>query len=258
MAAASAWPQDAKYPDWRGMWVRIGAGGRYDPAKPPMLGQQPPLTPEYQAIWQAHIAEARTGGQSYNEQVRCLPGGMPRMMMAYEPLETIITPDITYVEVSFNNEFRRIFTDGRDWPADSPASYSGYSIGRWVEKDGAGRYAELDVETRSLKGRRIFDPSGIPMHADNQTIIKERIYLDDADPDTLRDEITTIDHALTRPWTVTRSYHRMRNPIWIDHICAESNEYLVIDGQTYTLGPNGMLMPTRKDQPPPDLRNFKQ
>jgi hypothetical protein len=30
----------------------------------------------------------------------------------------------------------------------------------------------------------------------------------------LHDEITTYDHALTRPWTITRSYQRTPNPIW--------------------------------------------
>ena len=63
-ASTSAWSQEgAKFPDWKGQWVRIGAGGQYDPTKPPVRGQQPPLIPEYQAIWEANIAEARSGGQ---------------------------------------------------------------------------------------------------------------------------------------------------------------------------------------------------
>src|SRR5262245_41258919 len=97
-AGTSAWSQEsAKFPDWKGQWVRIGAGGQYDPTKPAVRGQQPPLTPEYQAIWEANIAEGRSGGQYYNTQVRCMPGGMPRMMMAYEPMEVIVLPEITYI-----------------------------------------------------------------------------------------------------------------------------------------------------------------
>jgi hypothetical protein len=42
---------ETKYPDWKGQWNRIGGGGQFDPTKPPGRGQQPPLTPEYQAIW---------------------------------------------------------------------------------------------------------------------------------------------------------------------------------------------------------------
>jgi hypothetical protein len=37
------------------------------------------------------------------------------------------------------------------------------------------------------------------MHEDNQTVVKERIYLDKADKDLLHNDLTTIDHALTRP-----------------------------------------------------------
>jgi hypothetical protein len=238
--------------------VRIGGGGQFDPDKPGGRGQQPPLTAEYRAIWEAHLAEAAAGGQNYNTQVHCLPGGMPRMMMAYEPMEIIITPDITYVQISFNNEFRRIYTDGRDWPKDEEPSYSGYSIGKWIDTDGDGRYDALEVETRNLKGPRIFDPSGIPLHKDNQTIVKERISLSAADADVLRDEITTIDHALTRPWTITRSYRRTRNPVWVEHICVENNVYVFIGEETYVISADGHLMPTKKNQAPPDLRYFNQ
>src|SRR5262245_56265521 len=70
-ATKGAWSQEsAKFPDWKGQWVRTGAGGQYDPSKPAGRGQQPPLTPEYQAIWEANIAEGRSGGQYYNPQVR--------------------------------------------------------------------------------------------------------------------------------------------------------------------------------------------
>jgi hypothetical protein len=38
-------------------------------------------------------------------------------------------------------------------------------------------------------------------HRDNQSVFKERIFLDKANANLLHDEITVIDHALTRPWT---------------------------------------------------------
>jgi hypothetical protein len=252
-AGAQALPQ---YPDWSGQWERIG-NGFFDPSKGPGRAQQPPLTAEYKAVWDANIAEMNAGGQSYNTQVHCLPGGMPRMMIAYQPMETIITPELTYIHIAFFHEFRRIYTDGRDWPADIKPTFSGYSIGRWVA-DGSGRYSTLEVETRALKGPRIFDPSGIPFHKDNQTIMRERFYLDQANPDILRDEITTFDHALTRPWTVVRGYTRERNHTWIEDICAENNQYVFLGGESYFLGADRNLMPTRKNQPAPDLRNFNR
>ena len=134
----------------------------------------------------------------------------------------------------------------------------GYSIGKWIDAEGNGRYDALEVETRNMKGPRAFEPSGIPLHSDNQTVVKERIYLDKDNPDILHDEITTIDHALTRPWTVHKKYRRERNPIWIEAVCSESNPHLRIGKENYMLSADGYLMPTKKGQEPPDLRYFRQ
>jgi hypothetical protein len=259
MAASGGRAQDAaKYPDFKGAWVRLNdiSGGSYDPSKRPGRAQQPPLTAEYQAVWEANLAERDRGGQYYNTQVRCLPGGMPRMMIAYQPLEVIVTPEVTHVHIGFFNEHRRIYTDGRDWPTTIKPTFSGYSIGRWLDEDRDGRYDVLEVETRGLKGPRIFDPSGIPLHKDNRTVMKERMFLDKANPNLLRDELTTMDHALTRPWTVLRTSERYPNPVWIEDQCGENNEYVFIRGESYLKGADGSLMPTRKDQPPPELRDF--
>jgi len=255
VAAVQAF-DEAKYPDWKGQWERIG-GGAFDAGKPPGRGQQPPLIAEYQAVWEANLAEEAAGGQSYNPMASCVPTGMPRMMIVYQPMEIIVTPDITYIPITFLRELRRIYTDGRDWPRTIVPSYAGYSIGRWIDQDGDGRYDVLEVETRGMKGPRLFEGSGIPLHRDNQTVVKERIFLDKADPSILRDEITVIDHALTRPWTVTRRYLRKRNPTWLEDVCAENNNYVFVGKESYFLSSDGYLMPTRKDQPPPDLRNFK-
>jgi hypothetical protein len=74
----------------------------------------------------------------------------------------------------------------------------------------------------------------------------------------LHDEITTIDNALTRPWTVTKNYIRIAGAqaVWGEWICAENNGHVEIAGQPYFLSADGLLMPTKKDQPPPDLRYF--
>ena len=113
----------------------------------------------------------------------------------------------------------------------------------------------LEVETRNLKGPRIFDPSGIPLHEDNQTIVKERIFLDKANPNILRDEITTIDNALTRPWTVKRPYRRIaaKQPIWSEYYCSEDNHHVQIGKENYVISGDGYLLPVRKGQPAPEL-----
>src|SRR5262245_5165393 len=258
MAAAQA--QDlSKYPDFSGQWRKPeGIGnGPWDVTKPAGRGQQAPLTAEYQAIYEAKLAERATGSLAGDPTARCIPHGMPRMMVAIYPMELIITPKITYV-LSDYNEPRRIYTDGRSWPKDIEPSFLGYSIGQWVDEDGDGRYDRLDVETRGFKGPRTFDGSGIPLHDDNQTMLTERISLDKADKDLLHIEITTIDHALTHPWTVVRPYRRDYNPIWLYVDCAENNHQIFIGKDSYMLSSDGYLMPTQKGQAPPDLRYFEQ
>ena len=222
-------------------------------------GQKAPLTPEYQKVFDANLADMADGGQGNVPSWYCVPQGMPMMMNAYDPVEFVVTPDVTYVLISHvNDSYRRIYTDGRKWSAEIEPTFAGYSIGKWVDEDGAGRYSLLEVETRNLKGPRAFDPSGIPLHKDNQTVVKERIYLDKANSDLLHDEITTIDHALTRPWTVMKNYRRNRNPRWVEAVCMEANPHVRIGKENYMMSADGYLMPAKKDQPPPDLRYFKQ
>ena len=248
---------DAKYPNFKGQWYRT-QGTQWDATKPPARGQQAPLTDEYKAVYEANLAEQRTGGQEYKPQVKCLPSGMPQMMVGYEPMEFIVTPEVTYMRMVYMHENRRIYTDGRSWPDKIEPTFAGYSIGKWVDVDGDGRYDVLEFETRGFKGPRIVDPTGIPLHADNQTVFKERFSLDPANADIVQDEITMIDNAYTRPWTVTRKYKRQPRYAWAEYVCQEHNTLLIIQKETYFIREDGMLMPSRKDQPPPDLRNFSR
>jgi hypothetical protein len=256
---------DAKYPDWQGAWARFvvrGLGGQpsFDQTKPWGLGQQAPLTAEYQKVLEDSIADQAQGGQgNFVEHAQCFPAGMPLMMVAFRPLEFVVTPQTTYVLVGGSDHYRRIFTDGRDWPKDIEPTYSGYSIGRWIDGNGRGRYDALEVETRGpFKGHRAYDATGLPLHFDNQSFM-ERIHLDKADPNLLHDEITVIDHALTRPWTVDKKYVRRLDPHpdWDEAYCAEGTALVTIGKDMYYLSGDGMLMPARKGQRPPDLRYFK-
>jgi hypothetical protein len=248
---------DAQYPDWSGQWKRPrGVAAQWDQTRPAGLAQRAPLTPQFQAMLEASIRDQATGGQGTDTHVSCLTNGMPRMMTVTFPIEVVILPDITYMHFEAFMP-RRIYTDGRGFPENEEPSYIGTSIGRWVDTDGDGRYDTLEIETRNFKGPRTYENSGLPLHPDNAGIIKERIYLDRRDPDLLHDEITSIDHALTRPWTVIKTYRRERQVLWEDYNCSENNNHVVIGDEPYFLSGDGYLMPTKKGQPPPDLRYFK-
>jgi len=256
---------DAKYPNLKGQWTRVivpGVRGQpsFDQTKSWGPGQGAPLTPEYQRVFEASLADQVNGGHGNNiDRARCGPSGMPHMMVSFRGFEVIVTPETTYILVGDQDQPRRIYTDGRAWPKEITPTYGGYSIGRWIDQDGDGRYDVLEVETKGFKGPRVFDSSGLPLHHDNQSVFKERFYLDQADPNILHDEITVIDNALTRPWTVDKRYTRDADPQveWFESVCVEYNGQVFIGKENYMLSGDGFLMPVRKDQPPPDLRYFK-
>ena len=259
MSLTDAPAQDAaKFPDLSGQWKRPpGVGIQWDQTKPIGLRQQPPLTAEYQAIFDASLADQAAGGTGNDDRFTCRSSGMPRIMTAVYPLEILIQPKTTYILFEYVMP-RSIYTDGRYWPANEEPALPGYSIGRWIGASGEGAFDTLEIETRNMKGPRDFDVDGLPLHKDDQTIIKERIFLDRSKPDLLHDEITTIDHALTRPWTVTKDFRRERNPIWFDYDCNENNNHVAIGKESYFLSADGHLMPAKKNQLPPDLKYFNQ
>jgi hypothetical protein len=243
-----------KYPDFKGQWVRTG-----NPNNWRELAGPAPLTPEYQKIFEGIQADLKSGGPGNWPSTFCTPAGMPAMMSFYDPAEIIVMPDITYILISHNDDsYRRIYTDGRAWPENPEVTFAGYSIGKWIDEDGDGKYDVLEVETRNLKNPRTFDPSGLPMHKDGETVVKERFFLDKANKDILHDQITVYDHALTHPWTVTRDMKREKKPIWVESICSEGNVHVNIGGQHYMLNGDGELMPSMKNQPPPSLKHFNQ
>ncbi len=217
VTASQAFDQ-TKYPDLKGQWRRgpnanvagvlVGRFNTFDPTKGWGPAQQAPLTPEYQARFEANLADQAAGGQGVGVTYTCASPGMPRVINAYGPTEFVVTPGATHILVENIHDSRRIFTDGRDWPHEIMPSLIGYSIGRWIDTDGDGKYDVLEVETRGFRGPRAFDASGIPLHDDNQTIVKERIYVNKNNPTLLLDDVIVIDHALTHPWTVLKSYRR--------------------------------------------------
>jgi hypothetical protein len=259
-AAAAQILDLSKYPDWAGQWRRVPDGGppRYDPSKKNGLAQEPPLKSEYQKLLEASLKDQEAGGQGLDVTYKCVPTGMPRMMAGVFPVEWVFTPSTTFMLSEFMiQQPRRIYTDGRSFPKDEEPTYVGSSIGKWLDTDGDGRFDTLEIETRNIKTPRTYDQAGIPFAEDGQAIVKERIFLDKTNPDILHDEITTTDSALTRPWTVMKSYRRDRNVLWTENNCTEGNMHVVIGEENYFLSGDGYLMPARKGQQPPDLRYFR-
>ena len=254
--------EDSKYPNLKGLWTRSVQGApRFDTSKPRGLPQQAPLKPEFQKLYEVSLADQATGGQGNHTVYRCLAWGMPAMMNGYGTgIEFVVLPEITYMMVDDGNDsVRRIFTDGRSFPDDFEPTYTGYSVGKWLDTDGDGNFDTLEVETRLLKGPRVYDNTGLMLHPDDKSVINERIYLSKTQKSVLVDEITVTDNALTRPWKVTKAYNRDPDPqpYWREDVCAEGNNHIYIGGENYMISADGHLMPAKKGQKPPDIRHFR-
>ena len=91
-----------------------------------------PYTPAYQKIFDERAAAAKQGRQLGDVTAKCLPFGLPMMLVSkVYPDEIVQTPG----EVTFfmNNTLPVIvWTDGRTHPKDLAPSYNGHSIGYWV------------------------------------------------------------------------------------------------------------------------------
>ena len=199
-------------PDWYGVWERVGSIN-WDPAVPGNQPDKPPLTPEYQARFQRALDMAAAGNPVNDPHATCVPLGFPRMMNMSYPFEVLYGPDKITIISEESSQVRRIWMDGRDFPADPDPTYNGYSIGHWE-----GR--ELVVETRALRGDTMITQKGLE-HTANLKVIER---WKEADAQTVKVDITLIDPVqFSRPWTVTKTYKRAPHFHIIEYVCEENN-----------------------------------
>ena len=203
-----------------GTWDRYPSrDDKLDPRYTSMVqATPPPLKPRFQAELAArqkaaHEADLR-GQPLYGGYAKCLPDGMPAMMMAMFPLEVLQTPgQITIIEEAYN-QVRRIYLDEKQIPiADAEPGFWGHSVGHW-EGD------TLVVNTVGIKDYVRF--RDVP-HSD-QMQIDERIRL--LSPDMFRDDITITDPVyLTEPWHFTWMYKRRPGYKMLEYVCESNREY---------------------------------
>ena len=219
---------DPGKPDLSGLWlgsVTGEPGVAFEPNRGPMDERPPvyfspwplPYTPAYQKIFDDRRAAAVKGRAVGDISVRCLPFGLPQMLVSkFYPDEIVQTPG--QVTFFMNSTFPIvIWTDGRGHPANLQPSYNGHSIGHW-EGD------TLHVDTVGIKGTTALSSQRWP-HSDKLHIMWT---VRRAGPDTLRVDLTFEDKdAFTAPVTETNMWARKTDPRWQvldDSSCFENNQ----------------------------------
>src|SRR5262249_34855492 len=92
---------------WQVSRLQRSMGSHRPPNNWRQLAGPPPLTPEYQKVFDASVADQRGGRPGNWPSTFCIPEGMPAMMNLYNPMEIIVTPETTYILMSHNNDVYR-------------------------------------------------------------------------------------------------------------------------------------------------------
>ncbi len=197
-------------PDLNGLWNAVD--GRFLTNLPRRAGVDAPFTP-----WAAAIFKARQDNQGRDRPAgRCLPHTVPTaMLVPGYPWKVLQTPGLTVILFENFTDFRQIFTDGRDFPADRQPAWFGYSIGRW-ERD------TFVIESTGFNGEAWLDDTGHPRSEEMR--VTERIRR--LDVGHLEVEFTFNDpKAYTRPWSVTVPFELLADAEIIENFCENERDW---------------------------------
>ncbi len=193
-------------PDLTGVWQITG----HVSAVKTLDGGPPPLTAGAQAVYDAHRKAAAKGDFSFDGVTRCLPPGLPRLMLMHEPFEILQRQRIVYFVYQVNRLPRRAYLD-EALPTDVDPHYLGYSVAHW-DADA------LVVESAGFDDSTLLDNVGLPHSEDLH--LTERYQLS-ADGRRLRLTYTVEDaKTFTKPWSAQAQYTRLTGYRIPEEVCA--------------------------------------
>jgi hypothetical protein len=203
----NTWSSIARLPDWSGTWALTNKEHERATRETQLMK----FTPKY-----AQQLEAERRGRPDESLGKCLPAGMPGLMMHTIGYEWLFTPGRVTM-ITENGEVRRIRTDGSPHLSlrDIGASYEGDSIARWEGKT-------LVVDTIGFSNGMLLKNGGLI--AGKNTHLVERITQTDKDHFQI-DSLISDSEIFTEPYQATRLYERVdyRLP---EPQCAQTSRYL--------------------------------
>ena len=204
-APGNSWDSIAKLPDWGGVWMPGGGGGRARP-------EEAVLTPPYAAKLEAFKAAQAKGENTQTAAANCVQVSPPGSMRLPYPIEFLFTPGKVTVAIETDHMMRRFFLDGRPLPEDPDLTFQGYSVAHWEGDTLVATTIGLVKEATIAQGIG---------HSDKLKI-EERIRL--AGPENLQIQtIITDPEVLAKPWTQTTNYVRHREWDLKEYECHENN-----------------------------------
>lgn len=148
---------------------------------------------------------ARAEGRPYRDAIgQCYPAGVPMIMTRVWPIAMVQLPTVLYMISNFNNSFRQIFLDGREYSDPNVViyTYNGESIGHWEEDT-------LVVNTRYLETWNHYIDTGIPISEEFR--VQERMRL-------LEDgEILEIEYIMSDPVNWVGEWRNTKHWLRVDY-----------------------------------------
>ncbi len=143
---------------------------------------------------------------------RCLPPGVPRIMLMARPLEIVQTPNrILFVYEGGAHVWRQVWMDGRAHPKDPNPNWLGDSIGHWEGNT-------LVVDAVGFNDRTWLDDAGHP-HTEQLHLIEKYTR---TNPMTMKYEVVIDDPgAYTKPWSSSSSFSFQRGAKLEEDICLD-------------------------------------
>lgn len=202
-------------PDLSGIWRTTGrlstpVGGQ-SPSSLAAGGTEIPFLPEAEAVYKTRQANNRKDMPS----TRCLPHGVPGSMLIRNlPFKIVQTTGLIVILFEEFDDYRQIFTDGRDLPKDPNPSWFGYSVGRW-EQD------TLVVRSIGFNDRTWLDQVGHP-HSEALQITERfrRRDLGHMDVDVTIDD----PKMYSKPWTVKLPFELFPDAELIEYLCENEKD----------------------------------
>jgi hypothetical protein len=179
-------------PDLTGVWSVVNPPH----ALRTLDGSVPPLRPAARALYEQHLKAAAHGDRSFDGMNRCLPPGLPRLMLVKEPFEILEKPKVVYFVFQLNRLPRRAYI-GESLPTDPDPHWLGYSVAHWVDQ-------ALVIESAGFNDLTVLDDAGLPHSEDLHLTERYELSRDGKHLHAL----FTIDDpkTFTRPWSARAEY----------------------------------------------------
>jgi hypothetical protein len=165
-----------------------------------------PFQPWARAVWDARQKALGVGAPTE----RCLPHGIPdAMLTATLPFKIVQNPALTIILFEEFNNWRQVFTDGRQLPVEPQPAWLGYSVGKW-EGD------TFVIETSGFNDKSWLDAGGTP-HTDALRTTERLRRLDFG---RMEVEFRFDDpKTFTEPWSATVPFHLLPDTDLLEHHC---------------------------------------